>query len=185
MNDTYAKFSPITIALHWLVGLSIIGLIIVGIYMEENEVYALYDIHKAFGVIIFVFILYRVFWRIKNGWPKPAGDYSQLEHLLAKIIHYVLLIGTLLFPISGMVYSGFGGFGIDIFGFELVAENLNPNNPDEFLAHNETFAELGKETHGFLGDIMIIAILLHIAGALKHHMLDKDGTLKRMLGKSI
>ncbi|UTW58128.1 cytochrome b [Kordiimonas sp. SCSIO 12603] len=185
MKDTFEKFSGMTVALHWLVGLSIIGLIAVGIYMEENEVYALYDIHKAFGVSIFAFILYRVFWRIKNGWPTPVGDYSKIEHLSAKVIHYVLIIGTLLFPISGMIYSGFGGYGIDVFGLQLVAENLDPNNAEEFIAHNETIASLGKEIHGILGDVMIIAILLHIAGALKHHVMDKDGTLKRMLGKSI
>lgn len=186
MKDTNAKFSSTTVILHWLVGIAIIALIALGIYMEENEARQLYGIHKAFGVLVFVFVLYRVFWRIKNGWPSPAGTYSKLANFSAKAIHYILIVGTVLFPISGMMHSGFGGFGIDVFGLELVAENLNPNETGgRFLAHNQMLADLGKGLHGLLGNIMIIAIALHVAGAFKHHIIDKDGTLRRMLGKAI
>ncbi|MGY0400274.1 MAG: cytochrome b, partial [Ostreibacterium sp.] len=118
MKDSYKRLSHLTISLHWLVGLTIIGLIAVGLYMSENEVYALYPIHKSLGMIIFVFILLRILWRIKNGWIEDIGD-KPWENKLARIIHWVLIIGTLLFPISGIVMSGAGGKGLSIFSWEL------------------------------------------------------------------
>ena len=185
MRDTKEKFSTLTVALHWIVGVTIIALIAVGIYMESYEVYALYDIHKSIGIIILAFVLTRVIWRMQNGWPIPAGDYSTIEHVMAKIVHWVLIIGTLLLPISGMLMSGAGGHGLDIFGLELLAGNPDPNNPEEVIPLNETLAGIGYQMHGLGGDLMIIAIVLHVVGALKHHIVDKDGTLRRMFGANV
>ena len=75
MNETKDKLSSVTILLHWVVAVTIIALLGVGIYMTENEAYSLYDIHKAVGVIIFLLIIARVFWRIKQGWPPPVRQY--------------------------------------------------------------------------------------------------------------
>ncbi len=181
MNKDTQKFTTMTIFLHWLIGLTIIALIAVGLYMSENEVWDLYPIHKSIGIILFVFILYRVIRRLMRGWPEPVSQYAKYEVILSKIIHWVLLIGTLMFPISGMMMSGAGGHGIAVFGFELLASNYNAAG--EAVALNPTLAELGHETHEILGTVMIIAISLHIIGAWKHHLVDKDNTLKRMLGK--
>ena len=79
MKDTKHKLSSLTIALHWIVGITIIGLLALGKYMESNAAYALYDIHKSIGMIIIAFVLALVFWRILNGWPEPASNYSALN----------------------------------------------------------------------------------------------------------
>lgn len=76
MKDTKSQLSNLTIALHWVVGLSIIVLIIVGIYMSENEVFELYPIHKSIGVLIFFVIVVRVYWRFVNGWLQPIREYN-------------------------------------------------------------------------------------------------------------
>ncbi|MCF6317663.1 MAG: cytochrome b [Proteobacteria bacterium] len=170
-----------TIALHWLVGLTVITMITVGIYMSEYEVWDLYPIHKSIGIIIFVFILYRFIRRMKRGWPQPVSQYQKHEIILSKIIHWVLIIGTLMFPISGMMMSGAGGHGLSVFGLELLASSYTASG--EAIALNSTLADLGHEVHELLVYVMIGAIVLHIAGALKHHLIDKDNTLKRMLGK--
>lgn len=86
-------------------------------------------------------------------------------------------------PISGMMMSGFGGHGIFIFGFELVAMNPVPANPNEVIATNAQLAGIGHEMHGFIGEVLIFAIVLHVVGAVKHHVIDKDNTLRRMLGR--
>lgn len=185
MRDTKEKFSSLTVALHWIVGVTIIALLAVGIYMESNEVFALYDIHKSIGIIIFAFVLARVIWRVQNGWPTPAGNYSNIEHVMAKVVHWVLIIGTLLLPISGMLMSGAGGHGLAVFGLELLAENPDPANPGEVIALNGALAGLSHQMHGLGGNLMILAIVLHVVGALKHHMVDKDGTLRRMFGASL
>lgn len=181
--DTPNKLSHTTIALHWLVGLSIISLLAAGQIMELFEIYALYPLHKAFGFLIFFVILARVFWRLKNGWPTPASQYQRHEQILSKLVHWVLIIGTVLMPISGFLMSAIGGHGVDVFGLEIVARHLDPET-GRAVAHNPAIAELAHNTHGLVGKIMMATVALHIAGALKHHLADKDNTLRRMLGKT-
>lgn len=180
--DTQQKFSSITIALHWVIALSIIAMLGVGFYMSINEYYPLYDWHKSFGVLIFLVVLVRIWWRVKNGWPVPVRAYPALEHRLAQVTHWVLIVGTVLMPISGMMYSGLGGWGIKVFGWVMVAGNKNPVTGQTAPIH-AGLAELGEFTHEWLGYVLVVAITLHLAGALKHHWLDKDRTLLRMLGR--
>ena len=162
-----------------------IGLLATGIYMKENEVFALYPWHKSFGVLIATFIVLRVIWRIKAGWPSPVRNYTSIEKLLSKIVHYVLIIGTVLMPISGFIMSAMGGHGVDFFGMELVARNPDPADPKEVIALNGTLAGIGHNIHEFAGIAILVGIILHVVGALKHHIIDKDGTLRRMLGAEV
>ena len=183
--DTYEKFSKQTLFLHWIVAIGMIGMLASGVYMHENDAYSVYPWHKSFGVLIVVFVLWRIFWRIKNGWPKPVQKYSTAEVTLSKIVHWLLILATILMPVSGMMMSGLGGHGIPLFGIELLPRNPDVIDPSKVVPLNETLAGLGKALHGLGGNLLIAAILLHIAGALKHHLIDKDFTLKRMLGKRI
>jgi len=180
--DTQSKLSTNTLVLHWVVGIMMIGLLASGIYMEENELFSFYPWHKSFGVLIATFVVLRVIWRIKNGWPSPVRNYTNIEKLLSKIVHYILIIGTVLMPVSGFIMSSMGGHGVDFFGMELIARNPDPANPQEVIALNGTFAGMGHSIHKFAGITIIVAVILHIAGALKHHIIDKDATLRRMLG---
>lgn len=168
--------------LHWLVAILMIGLIAVGMYMEENAAFHLYPIHKSLGVVAFAFILARVLWRIKKGWPIPVSNYHKHEQMLAKLVHWVLIIGTLLMPISGMMMSGMGGHGVSVFGMELMAKNYAENNPKLVVPIDPYLASVGHSIHGIVGNVLVIAIVLHIVGAWKHHLVDKDNTLRRMLG---
>ena len=182
-RDTASILSKTTVRLHWLVAIMMIGLLAVGIYMEEQEVYALYPWHKSLGVLILLLVIPRIIWRAMNGWPKSQGEYSSIEVILAKLVHWLLIIGTVLMPVSGMMMSGFGGHGIFVFGIELMAMNSDPTNTNEVIAVNGQLAGLGHEMHGIGGNVLIAAIVLHVVGAIKHHIIDKDDTLNRMLGK--
>lgn len=178
-----SALSKRTMIMHWMVAILMIWLIGIGIYMSENHVYPLYDLHKSVGVIAFGLILARVVWRLKEGFPTPVSQYKKHEIMLSKVVHWTLLIGTILMPISGMVMSGAGGHGISVFGFELFAANPDPMNAHKVLPFNESLAKAGNAMHGTIAWVMVIAIVLHVAGALKHHLVDKDRTLLRMLGK--
>jgi cytochrome b561 len=153
--------------------------------MKETETYALYPWHKSFGVLIAFFVIWRIYWRMKNGWPAPVRDYPSLEKVLSKLTHYILIIGTLLMPISGFLMSAVGGHGVDFFGMELVARNPAPTDPAEVIAHNGAVAGSAHTLHEVAGYLIVLALLLHIAGAFKHHIVDKDGTLRRMLGDQV
>ncbi|MDR9828715.1 cytochrome b [Vibrio sp. FNV 38] len=184
-RDTESQFAPVTLLLHWVVGLTMIGLLGVGVYMVETKAFALFPWHKSFGILIFGFVLLRVVWRIKNGWPIPAGHYSKVEHILGHTVHWVLILGTLIMPVSGFLNSALGGFGVEFFGLELVAKNVDPDNAKKAVALNEGLYSIAHGMHYWVGYVLIGATVLHVAGAFKHHIVDKDGTLRRMLGTKI
>lgn len=179
--DNQQKFAPLTIGLHWIIALTIIALTGIGFYMSWYEFYPLYDWHKSFGVVIFLLVLVRVWWRIRNGWPTPVREYPALEHRLAQVTHWVLIVSTVLMPVSGMMYSGLGGYGVKVFGWVLIPGNHNADGEAE--PFHAGLSQLGAFLHEWLGYVLAVAIILHIVGALKHHLFDKDRTLLRMLGR--
>ncbi|MBN2647646.1 MAG: cytochrome b [Thiotrichales bacterium] len=181
--DTVQKLSGQTRFLHWVVALGMIMMLASGIYMHETKAYGLYFWHKSFGVLLIAFVLWRIYWRLKNGWPQPVRPLKNYEAILSRSVHWLLIVGTILMPISGMMMSGLGGHGVPFFGIELIARNPDPADPQKVIALNATFAGIGKTLHGVGGTLIIAAVLLHFAAALKHHFVDQDSTLSRMLGR--
>ena len=185
MKESVQRLAPTTIFLHWVVGLFIIVLMAVGFYMDTFEVFALYPLHKSFGVIVLVLAAVRLLWRLAKGFPPPASNYAAWERTLARIVQWVLLLGTILFPLSGIIMSAMGGNGVAVFGVELFPMNPDPANPGKNTPIDKAMAGNARAMHGLLLWVMLVALALHVAGALKHHLLDGDGTLRRMLGRTL
>lgn len=179
--DTLKQLSSITIVLHWLIAFFMIGLLVAGVYMVETKTYSFYSWHKAIGFIIFIFILARVAWRIKNKWPALNPQHKKIEHVMSKAVDWTLIIGTVLLPVSGFMQSSISGNGVDVFGLEIVARNIDPNNVKKVLSYNKEWQSTFNFIHFGFGYAIIVALVLHILGALKHHFIDKDSTLRRML----
>lgn len=177
------KLSRTTVILHWVVGLTVIGLLVLGFYMTNTEAYGLYPIHKSIGVLIFAVILLRVFNRIRRGWLSPVRAYSKAEQVLARGVHWALVLATLAMPLTGMINSAANGHGLGVFGWMIVPKNPDPTNPAQVVAYSEGWAEFGHETHELVGYILAGAVILHVLAALKHHFLDNDRTLLRMMGR--
>lgn len=187
------SFSKTTIFLHWAIALLIVfqlagGLIMIG------KVYSFYPIHKSMGIIAFVIIIARVIWRLREGWPKPAGKRERYELALSKFTHWLLLCCTVVQPIFGMLASGASGHGFGIFNIITFIpanivdthslETLGYRMPGDVVPYSEFWMHIGYALHSWVGYTMIGAILLHMTGALKHHLFDKDNTLRRMLGRA-
>jgi len=183
--DSNEKLSPLTLILHWSLAFIIIGLLAMGVYMTLWEAWAYYPVHKSLGMLAFGIIIVRVGWRIRNGWPSPVGNRAATQQSLATTVHWILLISMVLQPIFGILNSGTNGYGLSFFGMELVARNIDPINPDEVLPYSESWALFAHRAHQINGYLLITAIVLHVAGALKHHFIDRDATLMRMLGKRV
>ncbi len=184
MSKLIQTLSRKTIWLHWLVGVLIIGMLITGLYMLAFGGSELYLWHKAIGVVILLPILSRITWRIYEGFPHPVSPQATWAKYATKITHVVLLAGTILMPLSGFLMSALGGYGVYLWGVELVARKVDPLDPEKAVPINETISMLGQSLHHWIGYAMLAAIALHVAGMLKHHFLDKDPTLTRMLNKS-
>lgn len=183
--DSKDELSPATIALHWLIAAAILSLIALGIYMVQTESWHLYDLHKSIGLIAFAAIVARVAWRLKNRLPQPVRTPSRFEHLAASAAHWTLLACTVALPLTGMLYSGASGHGFGIFGWRLFPENTQIGKDGDALPFHAGLSDLGQRLHGILGYFLLALIVLHVAAALKHHVIDRDATLTRMLGKRV
>lgn len=182
-----SRLSTTTITLHWIVAIAIIGMLFLGIYIEDFVPGKLADgsrnpfrgylmgIHKATGVLVLAVAVMRAIWRLAQGWPTPVGVYQRLEVVAAKATHWVLLLATIIMPLSGIIMSQAAGRPISIFGFFDLPMLIGESKVIGGIAH---------QVHGLGAWVLIAAIALHIAGALKHHFIDNDATLKRMLGLS-
>lgn len=166
----FAKF------FHWSVGLIIIGLLALGLYMEGLDYsdwkMELYGIHKSFGAIIIGLMVLRVIWRIVSTYPSHNDAHAMWERILSKIVHGVLYAFAFSMPLSGWAMSSSYGYPVSVFGFFTLPA---------LVEKNEVRGELFAEIHELAGYALIAVIVLHVAGALKHHIIDKDNTLKRML----
>ncbi len=180
--DTLKKFSLWTIILHWTIAAGILFLIPLGIYMVNTESWNLYHLHKSIGLILFFVILVRVIWRLKNGLPVPISGRSNTELAASKVAHVAILILTLLLPVTGMVYSGASGHGFGIFSINIFPSNYSPET-GQAIPFNETLMVWGQTLHSWLGYLLLAIIVVHILAALKHHFINRDSTLKRMLGQ--
>ncbi len=181
MNDTREQLSPKSVALHWLIALGMIGLVVFGLVLEDmprsDGKSALVGLHKSLGVVVLALALWRFVWRARQGMPDAVTVLTPLEKRIGHATHGILLLCTLLLPLSGILYSIGSARPISLFGIPFI--------PQLLAVKNELVAGIGKGMHAVLGKLIIIAVLLHVAAALKHHFKDRDGTLRRMLGARV
>lgn len=175
-RNSESSYGVVAKLLHWLIALLILGLLGVGWVMEDIDPQALrfqvYGVHKALGIAVLFLGALRLIWHAYT--PPPAAIPSQKpwEHMLAKGIHVVFYAAAVLMPLSGWALSSAAGYPVSWFGlFELPM----------IVTKDESAKDFFGETHEILGVIIAVCVALHVAGALKHHVIDKDLTLKRML----
>lgn len=178
--DSTNKLSHTSVMLHWVVGILMIGSLIFGTILEEMQRSPdkgfLVGLHISFGLIVLAFALWRVTHRLRQGRLEPLGNASVTQQKIARILMGFLLFGTLLMPISGILMQLGEGRAIGFFGLELIAASG---------VKNEIIEKTGHIGHGLGSKLMILAVALHIAAALKHQFIDKDGTLARILGREV
>ncbi len=177
--DTPSQFSKSTVMLHWSIAFAMIGSLAFGLYLEElprsPDKGALIDLHKSIGVLVLLFAFYRVIYRLRNKLPVHPSNPSLRQQQFTLAVHVFLLAATLLMPISGIMMSVGGGHAVGLFGIELISAGDGI----------EWLDKPGHIIHGLGGKLLILMIVLHAAAALKHELIDKDGTLKRILGVRI
>lgn len=179
-----AELDTPAIVLHWAVGITILFLIATGLYMTATESWHLYPLHKSIGVLLFAIALTRAIRRLRAGWPRPVSTYERIEQFLSKGTHWLLLVGSVVVPLMGMLYSGASGHGFGIFRLAtIVPPNHSATDPDVIVPYSEYWALVGQRTHRVLAYLFAGLIALHAIGALKHHVFDRDRTLLRMLGR--
>ncbi|WP_417319387.1 cytochrome b [Emcibacter sp.] len=179
-RNTETTYGGVARGLHWIMALLIIGLWIMGQYMhglprvtpeQAQFKFGLYDIHKAFGMLALMFILFRMYWRMTNPIPLFPESMQKWEKTLAHAVHGLMYLLMLAFPISGYLSSVTGGHEVPFFGlFEFPM----------LLAENDDLSEVFEEIHEICAKIMLAAFILHVVAALYHHFIRKDDIMIRM-----
>ncbi|MEP3054409.1 cytochrome b/b6 domain-containing protein [Ascidiaceihabitans sp.] len=174
-------YGSVTKTFHWLTALLILTLIPLGIIAnklpyETSEQLAqkawLFSLHKTLGVTVFFVALARIAWAVTQ--TKPAGLHPdrKAESWLAETVHWLLYGSLLLVPLSGWIHHA------STTGFAPIWWPFGQNLP--LVAKSEDTAALFAGLHIVFERVLAVSLILHVAGALKHHFVDKDATLKRM-----
>ncbi|MFX0542629.1 cytochrome b/b6 domain-containing protein [Roseovarius sp. S4756] len=190
LGNSTTSYGSVTKFFHWTIALMILSMFPLGWIASElaERIEApdiattdavlewaklLFSIHKTLGVTIFALALLRILWATLQ--PKPAllnGD-KPLEAWLAETVHWLLYGSLVAVPLSGWVHHA------ATTGYAPIWWPLGQDLP--FVPKNPAVAEVSAALHFILQWVLAGAIGLHIAGALKHHGIDRDATLRRML----
>ncbi len=177
-RNTVERYGTVAQGFHWIVAVLVIGLLGLGLYMETLDplpsTFKIYALHKSLGIVVLTLAVLRLVWKIANPHPHALPTHKEWERFLAKLVHLFLYFAIIAMPLSGWIMSSAKGFPVNLFGIEgLTLPNLVSTNKD--------VAEAAEEFHEIIAYSLIVVIGLHFAGALKHHVIDKDGTLRRMI----
>jgi len=179
IKNTAESFGLVAMAIHWLFALGVFGLFGLGLYMVELTYYDAWykgslDLHKSIGFTLFALLICRLVWRLKN--IQPAGDSTKRwEQLSASVVHLLLYLIPLLLMVSGYLISTADDRGIEVF------ELFTVPSMGELIPNQEDSAGL---VHLILAWLLIALASVHALAALKHHFINKNNTLNRMIGRS-
>ncbi len=172
------RYTFTAIALHWLMALLLIGLFTVGLYMHELPLspwkLEVYSWHKWAGVTAFLLVMLRLGWRMTHRPPKLPLSMSTKMQLGAHIGHVLLYFLMIAIPLSGWLMSSAKGVQTVYFGVLPIAD---------LLAKNKELGELLHTVHMSLNFTLAALVVGHTGAAIKHHLIDKDDILTRMLPK--
>ena len=188
MTET-TRYTTVAIILHWVIAILLIGMVFYGWYMDDlrgalrlgtegvtsDQVQFAYNAHKTVGMLVLLLSFVRLGWRLVHKAPGMPSGMKPWEQTVAKVTHlsfYVLMIGL---PLVGWVAASTTQLPTMLF-----------NNPDLILprlpvSQDHDFHELVGNIHSKGAWVLLILTGLHVAAALKHQFLDKDGLLSRML----
>lgn len=190
LKNTSIRYGAVSKSFHWLTALLILTVIPLGLIahdmahdLSNPEVAStqddilrtalLFSMHKTTGVLIFVVALARILWACTQPKPAPLHPDRRLETFLAETVHWLLYGSLVLVPLTGWIHHA------ATVGFAPIWWPFGQSLP--FVTKDEAVSELFATLHMVLERVLLVSLILHIAGALKHQIVDRDSTLRRML----
>lgn len=184
LRNTRSGYGLVAILFHWMMALLIIGLFVFGKYMTGLDpmapnTFALYQLHKSLGFLVLALVLARLAWRLGNPSPALPETMSCIERLAAHFGHAGLYALMLAIPLSGWLMVSASPWGIPTVVFDMLPV---PHLPvPEALGSKAEAENTLKGLHELLANGLLFLVVLHIAAALKHHFLNRDDVLRRMV----
>lgn len=170
------QFSPLQRVLHWLMAAMVLAMLFIGVAMVSTlkpRFLTLVAIHKPLGIAILVLVALRLVARWRYGAPPLPADLPALQAIGAKLSHVVLYGLLIAMPLIGWGMLSAGGYPVVILGsFHLP----------QILPHDDRLHAILRTAHTFLAYLFFATILLHIAAALFHALIRRDGVFRAMAG---
>ncbi len=173
------RYGAVAIALHWVMAVLLVALAGSGLYMvslpdagydTRKIVQILY--HKQLGILALTLALMRLGWRAGHALPALVETLPDWQQVAARFVHLCFYALMLALPVTGWLMSSAAGFPVSFLGlFEL---------PD-WVSRSDDLFRMFAGIHQWLGYALIALTLVHAGAALRHHFVDKDQTLKKML----
>lgn len=176
MNRTGMKFTPLQRLLHWLMALAILAMLFIGVGMVSTAAPAhvlLLTTHKTLGLALLLLVLLRIVVRLRAGTPPLPRDLPPPMRLAARLAHFALYGLMLAMPLLGWAMQSAGAYPIVLLGGLQLPAILAPDAGLYTLLHG---------AHVTLGLAFFALILLHIAAALFHALIRRDGVFQSMAG---
>lgn len=183
MNNTAApnSYNSVAKAFHWIMAVIIIVAWLIGFYSATFLSYStphskkaeVITFHKEIATLVLFLVVLRFLWRMTHKTPAFPADMSPLMKFAAHAGHFLLYAFMLAVPVSGWFYSSAAGYPIPVVWLFNLPEIISKTSP--------ATAELFRETHMYLAYIIGILVVGHVAMAIKHQFIDKDGTIDKMI----
>ena len=181
IRNTPASYGSAARALHWLTALLILTAVGLGLYAsdlprttdaEVARLAGLYSLHKTIGVAAFFTAAARILWALTQPRPAPLHPDRRLETLGAEVVHWALYGAMLVMPLSGWIHHA------AVTGFAPILLPFGQTLP--FVPQSAGLGDVASAIHEISATVLYIAIGLHVLGALKHALIDRDATLTRI-----
>jgi cytochrome b561 len=176
LKNTQTAYGSVTKFFHWSVFLLVATMLIVGFFMEDfpADIQPMtYMLHKSTGLLILILMICRLFWHWMNKVPVFPDAMPTWQKFVARAVHWLLYVILLAMPLDGWIMATASGRAPVFYG--LISLPFPGIEESKALAHK--LADL----HEFFAYALLFLIALHVLAALKHHFIDKDDILKRMM----
>lgn len=178
LRNTPSTYGAISIVLHWLVAVAVIGLFVSGLWMVDLNYYDVWyhrapELHKSVGMVLLLVLAARLAWRWIGGAPEPEPGARPWEIHVAHWVHGLLNVGVLAIIAAGYLIATAKGDPIHVFDLMSIPATIQ-GLPRQ--------ADVAGAVHYWLAMALMGLAGLHALAAFKHHFIDRDATLTRMLG---
>ena len=165
-------------ALHWLMAIQVVGMFALGYWMRTLGYYDPWyqrapELHKSLGTVLIGLLAVRIVWRMLASQPSPLST-SAIERALAHVVHFALYLMLCAMAITGYLFATGDGKSLSSFGWLEIPSVLK----------SKPVADFAGNAHEWLAYGIIALAFVHMAAALKHHFIDHDDTLRRMIRRA-
>jgi len=180
LKNSEHHYGWLAVVLHWLVAAVVVGLFALGFWMVDLSYYDEWyrkgpDLHRSIGLILFAVVVFRLLWRFINTSPRPLANHQRWEVVSAHVAHSLLYVLMFVAMVSGYLITTADGSSISVFGLFDV-----PSVTGQVKGMEDTAGAV----HYWSTWALVGLAGLHALGALKHHFIDRDETLRRMSGRA-